>query len=218
MGSPKQIQEILYDRLKLPVLKKTPKGQPSTDESVLQELASSYQLPKLILDFRSLSKLKSTYTDKLPQQINNRSGRVHTSYHQAVAATGRLSSSDPNLQNIPIRSEEGRKIRQAFIAAPGYKIIAADYSQIELRIMAHLSGDTGLLEAFSQGIDVHSATAAEVFDVAIDQVTPDLRRSAKAINFGLIYGMSAFGLAQQLGCRATKHNPILIYTLIVTLG
>jgi len=156
-------------------------------------------LPKLILDYRSLSKLKSTYTDKLPQQLNRKSGRVHTSYHQAVAATGRLSSSDPNLQNIPIRSEEGRKIRQAFIAPSGYKIIAADYSQIELRIMAHLSADSGLLAAFSQGVDVHSATAAEVFDVALEQVTPDLRRSAKAINFGLIYGMSAFGLAQQLG-------------------
>lgn len=199
LGSPKQIQEILYDRLNLPVLKKTPKGQPSTDESVLQELALDYPLPKLILEFRSMSKLKSTYTDKLPQQINPKTGRVHTSYHQAVAATGRLSSSDPNLQNIPIRSEEGRKIRQAFIAPPGCKIVAADYSQIELRIMAHLSGDPGLLTAFSQGLDVHSATAAEVFEVAIDQVTHELRRSAKAINFGLIYGMSAFGLAQQLG-------------------
>ncbi len=199
LGSPKQIQEILYDRLNLPVLKKTPKGQPSTDESVLQELAVDYPLPKLILDFRGMSKLKSTYTDKLPQQVNDRTGRVHTSYHQAVAATGRLSSSDPNLQNIPIRSEEGRKIRQAFIAPPGYKIVAADYSQIELRIMAHLSGDAGLLAAFSQGVDVHSATAAEVFEVELEQVTHDLRRSAKAINFGLIYGMSAFGLAQQLG-------------------
>ena len=199
LGSPKQIQDILYDRLKLPVLKKTPKGQPSTDESVLQELALDYALPKLLLDFRGMSKLKSTYTDKLPQQINPKTGRVHTSYHQAVAATGRLSSSDPNLQNIPIRSEEGRKIRQAFIAPAGYKIVAADYSQIELRIMAHLSGDDGLMAAFSQGIDVHSATAAEVFDVPIEQVTNDLRRSAKAINFGLIYGMSAFGLAQQLG-------------------
>jgi len=199
LGSPKQIQEILYDRLNLPVLKKTPKGQPSTDESVLQELAVDYALPRLILDHRGMSKLKSTYTEKLPQQVNDRTGRVHTSYHQAVAATGRLSSSDPNLQNIPIRSEEGRKIRQAFIAPPGYKIVAADYSQIELRIMAHLSGDAGLLAAFSQGVDVHSATAAEVFEVDVDQVTHDLRRSAKAINFGLIYGMSAFGLAQQLG-------------------
>jgi DNA polymerase-1 len=199
MSSPKQIQEILYDRQNLPILKKTPKGQPSTDESVLQELAVDYPLPRLILEHRSMSKLKSTYTDKLPQQINPLTGRVHTSYHQAVAATGRLSSSDPNLQNIPIRSEEGRKIRQAFVAPPGYKMVAADYSQIELRIMAHLSGDSGLLTAFSQGLDVHSATAAEVFDVDVEQVTPDLRRSAKAINFGLIYGMSAFGLAQQLG-------------------
>ncbi|MEY4210818.1 MAG: hypothetical protein RLZ92_1199, partial [Pseudomonadota bacterium] len=204
LGSPKQIQEILFERQNLPVLKKTPKGQPSTDESVLQELALDYPLPKLILDHRSMSKLKSTYTDKLPQQVNHKSGRVHTSYHQAVAATGRLSSSDPNLQNIPIRSEEGRKIRQAFIAAPGYKIVAADYSQIELRIMAHLSGDAGLLAAFSQGIDVHSATAAEVFDVPLDSVTNDLRRSAKAINFGLIYGMSAFGLAKQLGLPRDK--------------
>jgi DNA polymerase-1 len=161
-------------------------------------------LPKLIIDHRSMSKLKSTYTDKLPQQVNNKTGRVHTSYHQAVAATGRLSSSDPNLQNIPIRSEEGRKIRQAFIAAPGYKIVAADYSQIELRIMAHLSGDAGLLAAFSQGVDVHSATAAEVFDVPLGSVTNDLRRSAKAINFGLIYGMSAFGLAKQLGLPRDK--------------
>jgi len=199
LGSPRQIQEILYDRQNLPVLKKTPKGQPSTDESVLQELALSYPLPKLILEHRGMSKLKSTYTDKLPQQVNPKTGRVHTSYHQAVAATGRLSSSDPNLQNIPIRSEAGRKIRQAFIAPPGYKIVAADYSQIELRIMAHLSGDTGLLAAFSNGEDIHRATAAEVFEVAPEQVTHDLRRSAKAINFGLIYGMSAFGLAQQLG-------------------
>ncbi len=204
LGSPKQIQEILFERQNLPVLKKTPKGQPSTDESVLQELALDYPLPKLILDHRSMSKLKSTYTEKLPQQVNNTSGRVHTSYHQAVAATGRLSSSDPNLQNIPIRSEEGRKIRQAFIAAPGYNIVAADYSQIELRIMAHLSGDAGLLAAFSQGVDVHSATAAEVFDVPLDSVTNDLRRSAKAINFGLIYGMSAFGLAKQLGLPRDK--------------
>jgi len=199
LGSPKQIQEILYDKQKLPVLKKTPTGQPSTDESVLQELALEYPLPKLLLEYRSLSKLKSTYTDKLPQQVNPKTGRVHTSYHQAVAATGRLSSTDPNLQNIPIRSEEGRKIRQAFIASKGYKIVAADYSQIELRIMAHLSGDAGLLDAFTKGQDVHRATAAEVFGVEPDQVTNDLRRSAKAINFGLIYGMSAFGLAQQLG-------------------
>ncbi|SJM96573.1 DNA polymerase I [Crenothrix polyspora] len=198
LGSPKQIQTILYDKQKLPVLKKTPTGQPSTDESVLQELALSYPLPKLLLEHRSLSKLKSTYTDKLPQQINNKTGRIHTSYHQAVAATGRLSSSDPNLQNIPIRSAEGRKIRQAFIAPDGYQIVAADYSQIELRIMAHLSADAGLLQAFNEGLDVHKATAAEVFGVALDQVSNDMRRSAKAINFGLIYGMSAFGLAQQL--------------------
>ncbi len=198
LGSPKQIQEILYDEQQLPILKKTPKGQPSTEESVLQELAISYPLPKLILDHRSLSKLKSTYTDKLPEQIDPYTGRVHTSYHQAVAATGRLSSSNPNLQNIPIRSVEGRKIRQAFIAPAGYKIVAADYSQIELRIMAHLSADEGLLKAFSAGLDVHTATAAEVFGVPLDQVTTNLRRSAKAINFGLIYGMSAFGLAQQL--------------------
>jgi len=199
LGSPKQIQEILYDELKLPVLKKTPKGQPSTDESVLHELAIDYPLPKKILEHRSLSKLKSTYIDKLPQQVDSLSGRVHTSYHQAVAATGRLSSSDPNLQNIPIRSEEGRKIRQAFIAPSGYKLLAADYSQIELRIMAHLSADAGLVQAFSMGEDIHRATAAEVFGVAPEQVSNDLRRSAKAINFGLIYGMSAFGLAQQLG-------------------
>ncbi|WP_394752036.1 DNA polymerase I [Crenothrix sp.] len=199
LGSPKQIQEILYNKQKLPVLKKTPTGQPSTDEGVLQELALTYPLPKLLIDHRSLSKLKSTYTDKLPQQINDKTGRIHTSYHQAVAATGRLSSSDPNLQNIPIRSEEGRKIRQAFIAPSGYQIVAADYSQIELRIMAHLSADAGLLAAFNEGLDVHKATAAEVFGVALDQVSNDMRRSAKAINFGLIYGMSAFGLAQQLG-------------------
>ncbi len=204
LGSPKQIQEILYDQQKLPVLKKTPKGQPSTEESVLQELAVDYPLPKLILEHRSLSKLKSTYTDKLPQQLDDKTGRVHTSYHQAVAATGRLSSSDPNLQNIPIRSEEGRKIRQAFIAPQGYKIVAADYSQIELRIMAHLSADSGLLKAFSAGEDVHRATAAEVFGVAPGQVTNDLRRSAKAINFGLIYGMSSFGLAQQLGLSRSQ--------------
>lgn len=199
LGSPKQIQEILYDQLKLPVLKKTPKGQPSTEESVLQELAMDYPLPRLILEHRGLSKLKSTYVDKLPQQVNEKTGRIHTSYHQAVAATGRLSSSDPNLQNIPIRSAEGRKIRQAFIAREGCKIVAADYSQIELRIMAHLSGDEGLLKAFSQGEDIHRATAAEVFGVEPELVTADLRRSAKAINFGLIYGMSSFGLAQQLG-------------------
>jgi DNA polymerase-1 len=212
LGSPKQIQNILYDEQKIPVIKKTPKGQPSTEESVLQELALEYPLPKLILDYRSLSKLKSTYTDKLPQQVDDKTGRIHTSYHQAVAATGRLSSSNPNLQNIPIRSEEGRKIRQAFIAPQGYKIVAADYSQIELRIMAHLSADVGLLKAFSAGEDVHKATAAEVFGVAVDQVTTDLRRSAKAINFGLIYGMSSFGLAQQLGLsRSQAQSYIDLY-------
>ncbi|MGZ8171865.1 MULTISPECIES: DNA polymerase I [Methylobacter] len=212
LGSPKQIQEILYDQQKLPVLKKTPKGQPSTEESVLQELALDYPLPKLILEYRSLSKLKSTYTDKLPQQIDGQTGRIHTSYHQAIAATGRLSSSDPNLQNIPIRSEEGRKIRQAFIAPEGKKIVAADYSQIELRIMAHLSADEGLLKAFSEGQDVHRATAAEVFGVTPEQVTTDLRRSAKAINFGLIYGMSSFGLAQQLGLsRSQAQSYIDLY-------
>lgn len=198
LGSPKQTQEILYDRLKLPVLKKTPTGQPSTAESVLQELALDYPLPQRLLEYRSLSKLKSTYTDRLPEQINESTGRVHTSYHQAVAATGRLSSSGPNLQNIPIRTEEGRRIRQAFIAPPGCKIVAADYSQIELRIMAHLSGDKRLLRAFSEGIDVHRATAAEVFGTTPEAVTKEQRRSAKAINFGLIYGMSAFGLARQL--------------------
>jgi DNA polymerase I len=199
-ASPKQIQTILYDRQQLPVLAKTPKGAPSTAESVLQELAAlGYPLPGLILQHRSLSKLKSTYTDKLPEQVNARTGRVHTSYHQAVAATGRLSSSDPNLQNIPIRTAEGRRIRQAFVPADGKLMMAADYSQIELRIMAHLSGDRGLVEAFAQGKDIHRATAAEVFATALDQVTAEQRRSAKAINFGLIYGMSAFGLARQLG-------------------
>ncbi|WP_104422188.1 DNA polymerase I [Methylobacter tundripaludum] len=212
LGSPKQIQDILYDQQKLPVLKKTPKGQPSTEESVLQELAIDYPLPKLILEYRSLSKLKSTYTDKLPQQVDGQTGRIHTSYHQAVAATGRLSSSDPNLQNIPIRSEEGRKIRQAFVAPEGKKVVAADYSQIELRIMAHLSADEGLLKAFTEGQDVHRATAAEVFGVAPEQVTTDLRRSAKAINFGLIYGMSSFGLAQQLGLsRSQAQSYIDLY-------
>ncbi len=212
LGSPKQLQAIFYDKLGFKVLKKTPKGQPSTAEPVLQELALEYELPKVLLEYRSLSKLKSTYTEKLPLQINPVSGRVHTSYHQAVAATGRLSSTDPNLQNIPIRTEEGRKIRQAFIAAPNHKLIAADYSQIELRIMAHLSQDQGLLTAFSENKDVHRATAAEVFQVAEDGVTPDQRRSAKAINFGLIYGMSAFGLSRQLGIeRGTAQNYIDLY-------
>jgi len=199
LESPKQLQEVLFTKLGLPVLGKTPTGQPSTAESVLEELAVSYELPKLILEYRSFAKLKSTYTDKLPGQINRSTGRVHTSYHQAVAATGRLSSQDPNLQNIPIRSPEGRRIRQAFIAPPGRCIVAADYSQIELRIMAHLSGDTGLLAAFAEERDIHQATAAEVFGTPLEQVTANQRRSAKAINFGLIYGMSAFGLARQLG-------------------
>lgn len=200
LGSPKQIQEILFERLQLPVLKKTPTGQPSTAEEVLQELAlDGYDLPRLILEHRGMAKLKSTYTDRLPEQVSRRSGRVHTSYHQAVAATGRLSSSDPNLQNIPVRTTEGRRIRQAFIAPKGCKLLAADYSQIELRIMAHLSGDEGLLTAFAAGEDIHRATAAEVFGVAPAEVSADMRRSAKAINFGLIYGMSAFGLARQLG-------------------
>lgn len=212
LGSPKQIQEILYDKLGLPILKKTPKGQPSTAENVLQDLAADFPLPRLILEHRSLSKLRSTYTDKLPKQVNPVTGRVHTSYHQAVAATGRLSSSDPNLQNIPVRSEEGRRIRQAFVADPGYTVLAADYSQIELRIMAHLSQDAGLLQAFKDGLDVHKATAAEVFGVGLDQVESHQRRSAKAINFGLIYGMSAFGLAKQLDIdRGAAQGYINLY-------
>jgi len=198
LASPKQLGEILFTELGLPVVKKTPKGAPSTAEAVLAELALDYPLPKIILEHRSLSKLKSTYTDKLPTMIDPETGRIHTSYHQAVTATGRLSSSDPNLQNIPVRSEEGRRIRQAFIAPKGHTLIAADYSQIELRIMAHLSGDKGLLDAFAHGLDVHQATAAEVFGVELDDVTSDQRRNAKAINFGLIYGMSAFGLGRQL--------------------
>ena len=199
LDSPKQLQHILFERLQIPALRKTPTGQPSTAEDVLEELAADHELPRLILDYRGMAKLKSTYTDKLPQQIDAHTGRIHTSYHQAVAATGRLSSSDPNLQNIPIRTPEGRRIRQAFIAPPGHLLMAADYSQIELRIMAHLSGDPALLRAFADGRDVHQATAAEVFGVPLDQVSSDQRRSAKAINFGLIYGMSAFGLAKQLG-------------------
>ncbi|HEV7432436.1 MAG TPA: DNA polymerase I, partial [Steroidobacteraceae bacterium] len=197
--SPRQLQQILFEKLQIPVLRKTPTGQPSTAEDVLEELASKYPLPRLILDYRALAKLRSTYTEKLPEQIDPTSGRVHTSYHQAVAATGRLSSTDPNLQNIPIRSPEGRRIRQAFIAPAGQVLVSADYSQIELRIMAHLSGDEGLLRAFAADQDIHRATAAEVFGVAPEQVSSDQRRSAKAINFGLIYGMSAFGLARQLG-------------------
>ena len=199
VDSPKQLQEILFGKLGIPVIRKTPTGQPSTAEDVLEELAASYALPKLILEYRGVAKLKSTYTDKLPEQIDRETGRIHTSYHQAVAATGRLSSSDPNLQNIPIRTPEGRRIRQAFVAPPGYSLVAADYSQIELRIMAHLSGDASLLTAFAEDRDVHQATAAEVFGAPLDAVTADQRRSAKAINFGLIYGMSAFGLARQLG-------------------
>ena len=198
LDSPKQLQHILFEKLKIPIIKKTPKGQPSTAEPVMQELALDYPLPKLILEYRSLSKLKSTYTDKLPLQINPHTGRVHTHYNQAVTSTGRLSSKDPNLQNIPVRTEEGRKIRKAFIAPPGHKIVAADYSQVELRIMAHLSGDPTLLKAFANGLDVHRATAAEVFGVKHDEVTPEQRRHAKAINFGLMYGMSAFGLSRQL--------------------
>lgn len=204
LNSPKQIQEILFEKQGLPVTQKTPKGQPSTAESVLQELALDYPLPKIILEYRSLSKLRSTYTDRLPQQINPTSGRIHTSYHQAVTATGRLSSSNPNLQNIPIRSPEGRRIRQAFIPPPGYSIVAADYSQIELRILAHLCNDIGLVTAFHNGEDIHRATAAEIFSIAADKVDATQRRDAKAINFGLIYGMSAFGLARQLGINRSE--------------
>ena len=199
LSSPKQLGEILYQKLEIPVIKKTPKGAPSTAEAVLQELALEYPLPQVIMDYRGVAKLKNTYTDKLPELINQRTGRVHTSYHQAVAATGRLSSSDPNLQNIPVRSEEGRKIRQAFLAPKGRKIVACDYSQIELRIMAHLSDDKGLTDAFEKGLDIHRATAAEVWGKTLDEVSDNDRRNAKAINFGLIYGMSAFGLAKQLG-------------------
>lgn len=212
LGSPKQLGEILFEKLGLPIIQKTPKGAPSTAEPVLQELALEYPLPKVLMEYRGLSKLKSTYTDKLPELIDSRSGRIHTSYHQAVAATGRLSSSDPNLQNIPIRNEEGRRIRQAFIAKSGCKLLAADYSQIELRIMAHLSGDDSLLNAFNQGLDIHKATAAEVMGVGIDEVTSEQRRNAKAVNFGLIYGMSAFGLAKQLGIgRKEAQDYINLY-------
>jgi len=199
IDSPKQLQQILYEKLGLPVLRKTPTGQPSTAEDVLEELAASYALPRIVLEYRALAKLKSTYTDRLPEQVNEHTGRVHTSYHQAVAQTGRLSSSDPNLQNIPIRTPEGRRIRQAFIAPPGYRLLAADYSQIELRIMAHLSGDEGLLHAFANDLDVHRTTAAEIFGVLLEGVSAEHRRTAKTINFGLIYGMSPFGLARQLG-------------------
>lgn len=212
LSSPKQLGEILFTKLGLPIIKKTPKGAPSTAEEVLAELAETYELPQLLMEHRGLAKLKSTYTDKLPLMIKPQTGRVHTSYHQAVAATGRLSSTDPNLQNIPVRNEQGRRIRQAFIPCAGYKLVAADYSQIELRIMAHLSGDKGLLTAFAEGKDIHKATAAEVFGVALDAVTSDMRRSAKAINFGLIYGMSAFGLAKQLGIgRAEAQKYMDLY-------
>ncbi len=212
LDSTKQLQTILFEKLEIPVIKKTPKGQPSTAEPVLQELAHDYELPSIIMEYRSLKKLKSTYTDALPLQINKGTGRIHTSYHQAVTATGRLSSKNPNLQNIPIRTAEGRRIRKAFIADKGKKILAADYSQVELRIMAHLSGDKGLLDAFQQGADIHKATAAEVFDCSLIEVTDEQRRSAKAINFGLIYGMSAFGLAKQIGVgRATAQTYVDAY-------
>ena len=206
LGSPKQIQEIFFaeDKLNLPIIRKTPKGQPSTAEDVLQELALSHEVPRLLLEHRGLSKLKSTYTDKLPKQINDKTGRIHTSYHQAITATGRLSSAEPNLQNIPVRNAEGRRIRQAFIAPEGKKILAADYSQIELRIMAHLSGDVGLVTAFSEGKDIHAATAAEIFSIDLAEVKTDQRRAAKAVNFGLIYGMSAFGLAKQLNVSRSE--------------
>ena len=212
LASTKQLQEILFDKLGLPVIQKTPKGAPSTNEEVLEELAFSHELPKVLVEHRGLSKLKSTYTDKLPQMVNPQTGRVHTSYHQAVTATGRLSSSDPNLQNIPIRNEEGRRIRQAFIAREGFTVVAADYSQIELRIMAHLSQDQGLINAFTQGKDIHRSTAAEIFGVALNEVTSEQRRNAKAINFGLIYGMSAFGLSRQLGIgRADAQSYMDLY-------
>ena len=199
LGSPKQIGQIFFEKLQLPVVKKTPSGAPSTDEEVLQKLAEDYPLPKILLEHRGLSKLKSTYTDKLPRMVNAATGRVHTNYAQAVAVTGRLSSNEPNLQNIPVRTGEGRRIREAFIAPPGSKIVSADYSQIELRIMAHISGDASLMRAFAQGEDVHRATAAEIFSVTPIEVSSDQRRIAKVINFGLIYGMSAFGLASNLG-------------------
>ena len=212
LNSPRQIQEILFERQKLPVKKKTPKGQPSTDEDVLEELALDYPLPRLLLEYRAIAKLRSTYTEKLPKMVDARTGRVHTTYSQAVAVTGRLASNDPNLQNIPIRTPQGRRIREAFVAPPGSRIVSADYSQIELRIMAHLSGDEGLRQAFAHGKDVHRATAAEVFGRALDEVSDDERRTAKVINFGLIYGMSAFGLARNLGLeRATAQAYIEAY-------
>ncbi len=199
LGSPKQLGEILFQRMSLPVVRKTATGQPSTDEDVLQELAANYPLPKILLDHRSVSKLKSTYTDKLPLMVNARTGRVHTTFSQGTAVTGRLASTDPNLQNIPVRTAEGRRIREAFIAPPGHVLVSADYSQIELRIMAHLSEDPALLKAFQEGQDIHRATAGEIFSVSPEEVTTDQRRYIKAVNFGLIYGMGAFGLAQQLG-------------------
>ena len=212
LDSPKQLQSVLFEKMQLPVARKTPGGQPSTAEDVLEELAAGYELPKVIVDYRALSKLKSTYTDKLPAQVDPGTGRVHTSYHQAVAATGRLSSMDPNLQNIPVRTAEGRRIRQAFIAPPGSRIVSADYSQIELRIMAHLSGDAGLMAAFEKGMDIHRATAAEVFGLKPEEVSDERRRAAKAINFGLIYGMSAFGLAKQLGIeRSAAQDYVDLY-------
>jgi DNA polymerase-1 len=214
LNSPKQLQEILFGKLGLPMTQKTPTGQASTSEDVLQDLSYEYELPKIILEYRSLSKLKSTYTDRLPEQISGHTGRVHTSYHQAVVPTGRLSSSDPNLQNIPIRTEEGRKIREAFIAPPDSKILSADYSQVELRIMAHLSQDARLLAAFEAEEDIHRATASEVFNVPLDKVSELERRNAKAINFGLMYGMSAFGLAKQLSIpREAAQNYIKQYFL-----
>lgn len=212
LDSPKQLQAVLFDELKLPALVKTPKGQPSTNEEALEAIAEQHELPRVILEYRGLAKLRSTYTDKLPEMVNPDTGRVHTSYHQSGAATGRLSSSDPNLQNIPIRTEDGRRIRRAFVAPPGYKLLACDYSQIELRIMAHLSEDPGLVRAFEQGVDVHRATAAEVFSRALDEVTPNERRAAKAINFGLMYGMSAFGLARNLGIdRGQAQDYVALY-------
>jgi DNA polymerase-1 len=209
LNSPKQIQEILFTRLKLPIVKKTPSGAPSTNEDALQQLALDYPLPKILLDYRSLAKLKSTYTDKLPRMVNTDTGRVHTNYAQAVAVTGRLSSNEPNLQNIPIRTAEGRRIREAFIAPQGHYIISADYSQIELRIMAHISKDKGLLKAFAQGADIHRATAAEVFGVSLDEVDNEQRRYAKIINFGLIYGMSEFGLALQMGIERSAARAFM---------
>jgi DNA polymerase I len=212
VDSPKQLQEILFGKLGLPVKRRTTTGQPSTAEDVLEELAEEYELPRRIIEYRALAKLRSTYTEKLPAQLNPRTGRVHTSYHQAVAATGRLSSTDPNLQNIPIRTPEGRRIRQAFVAPRGHVLLAADYSQIELRIMAHLSGDESLLRAFAEDRDIHAATAAEVFGAADGKVTAEQRRAAKAINFGLIYGMSAFGLARQLGIdRGSAQSYVDLY-------